>query len=258
MIKRIYKYFSVPKHLAILNGLLLLIAIGLNVLLQVFCIPTAWVIVILIICFLNTVLVVFPQKKSINAITSFISGVSVMVFAYCILFLEHMNYFGAILMLMGIGLIVFIPHFFLVQLLWKNVFKPAHKSGRYFFFSAIIIGVLGIGFVGKMYSTQLALIKNTAENNYKGLTPNFMTEKIIGMHFIYHTQFCEYDGWRPPKHEPILVIGIWLNNREDPIKLNLNHRLKLYKHYFPENIYKFDCSCAKTYSSNYHNDPIWK
>jgi len=85
-----------------------------------------------------------------------------------------------------------------------------------------------------------------------------MTEKILGMHFIYHTRFCEFDGWRPPKHEPILVIGMWLNGREEPLKVDLKKRIELYKKFFPDNKYKFECSCGYMYSENYHNDEIWK
>lgn len=85
-----------------------------------------------------------------------------------------------------------------------------------------------------------------------------MTEKILGMHFIYHTRYCEFDGWRPPKHEPIIVIGMWLNNRIDPLNVDLETRLKLYKTFFPDNKYKFDCSCGLQYSNNYHYDDLWK
>jgi len=86
-----------------------------------------------------------------------------------------------------------------------------------------------------------------------------MTEKIIGMHFIYHTRIeMIYDGWRPPKHEPILVIGMWLNHGVEQLKVNLKKRLTLYKKYFTEKQYKFNCSCGIMYSSDYHNDQIWK
>lgn len=95
------------------------------------------------------------------------------------------------------------------------------------------------------------------KSNFKTLEKNFMTEKILGMHFIYHTRYCEFDGWRPPKHEPILVIGMWLNNRKDPLSLNLEKRLELYKKFFPNKTYKFECSCGYQYRADYHNSPFW-
>jgi hypothetical protein len=95
------------------------------------------------------------------------------------------------------------------------------------------------------------------ESNYTQLEKSFMTEKILGMHFIYHTRFCEFDGWRPPKHEPIIVIGMWLNNRIDPLHVDLEKRLELYKKYFPDKNYKFECSCGIEYRQDYHNDKLW-
>ena len=74
----------------------------------------------------------------------------------------------------------------------------------------------------------------------------------------FFTRFCEFDGWRPPKHEPILVIGMWLNNRYDPLNVDLKTRLDLYRNFFPENKFKFDCSCGIEYSEDYINDNLWK
>ena len=85
-----------------------------------------------------------------------------------------------------------------------------------------------------------------------------MTEKILGMHFKYHTRFCEFDGWRPPIHEPMLILGLWLNKRADPIELNLKQRLELYKKVYPHNKVKFKCSCAYLYRQSYHQDLLWK
>ncbi len=81
-----------------------------------------------------------------------------------------------------------------------------------------------------------------------------MTEKILGMHFIYHTEFCEFDGWRPPKHEPLLILGRLFNYNKDPLNVSLEERIEIYRKVFPENKIKFDCSCAYLYKDSYHND----
>jgi len=60
------------------------------------------------------------------------------------------------------------------------------------------------------------------------------------MHFIYHTKYCWYDGWRSPKHELILVLGMWLNGRNDPLDVSLEKRVRLYKEFFPERKIKFN------------------
>lgn len=258
MIKRLYNYFSKPQHLAILNGILISILIVFNSFYQALCIPTTWTIAVLGICFINTILSSFLVNTRIAQLSVFINGISFFVFLYCVIFLEQLNYVGLVMTIIGIGFIILIPHFFIIQLIWKNVVKPKHKKSRIYFFSAIILCVGIILYIGKEYQKAINEIEKFEASKFTKLEKNFMTEKILGMHFIYHTRICIYDGWRPPKHEPILVIGMWMNNRIDPLNVDLATRLKLYKQFFPENKYKFNCSCALLYSKDYHNDNLWK
>ncbi|MCU0431923.1 MAG: hypothetical protein MUC87_00550 [Bacteroidia bacterium] len=169
-----------------------------------------------------------------------------------------MNLIGLVMILAGLGLVVFIPHFFIIQLLWKNLGGSTTKASRTLFLSAIILCTVAVIFIGQEYRRAVLSIEKFKSGNYTVLEKTFMTEKILGMHFIYHTRYCEYDGWRPPRHEPILVIGMWLNNRYDPLDVDLKTRLELYKKFFPHNTYKFDCSCGIQYRHDYHNDELWK
>lgn len=258
LIKRIYKHFSKPTNLAILNGVLIALLILLNTYFQAFCIPTTWTIIVLAICFTNTILSPILYKTKFAPLTSFINGVTLFVFIYCIIFLEHMNLLGLVMIIVGLGLVIFIPHFFIAQLIWKNVIKPANKTSRYLFLTAIILCIVTVLFIGQAYKKAIATIEKFKSSNYTELNKNFMTEKILGMHFIYHTRFCEFDGWRPPKHEPILVIGMWLNKRIDPLNMDIKTRLELYKKFFPDNKFKFDCSCGMEYRQDYYNDELWK
>lgn len=257
MTHRIYNYFSKPIHLVLLNGLFIAVLIILNIYYQAFCIPTTWTILVLTICFTNTILYPILKNTKLEPLTHFISGFSLFVFLYCIIFLEHMNLYGLPMILFGMGLAIYIPHFFVIQLIKNHLIKPSKKSSRYYFLSAIILCVGIIMMVGWEYKKAIISFEKFNQSNFTELDKNFMTEKILGMHFIYHTKFCEYDGWRPPKHEPILIIGMWLNNRIDPLQVDLETRLKLYKKFFPKNEYKFKCSCAIRYSQNYHKDTLW-
>jgi hypothetical protein len=257
MIKRIYRHFSKPKNLALLNGVLIAILIAFNIYFQAFCIPTTWTIITLVVCFTNTILYPFLDKTKFAPLTSFINGITLFVFIYCIIFLENMNLLGLIMIIVGLGLLIFIPHFFIIQMIWKNLIKPSIKTSRYFFLTAIILCIGTIIYIGQDYKKAINSIDKFKSSSYKELDKNFMTEKILGMHFIYHTQYCFYDGWRPPKHEPILVIGMWLNNRIDPLNMDIETRLELYKKFFPNKKYKFDCSCGIEYRQDYHNDEIW-
>jgi hypothetical protein len=258
MVKKINKHFSKPTNLAVLNGLLIAILILLNTYFQAFCISTTWTIFVLAICFTNMILYPILDKSKFAPLTSFINGVTLFVFIYCVIFLEHMNLLGLVMIIVGLGLATFIPHFFIAQLIWKNLFKPTVMTSRYYFLAAIILCIGTVLYIGKDYKKAINSIEKFKESGYTELEKNFMTEKILGMHFIYHTRFCEFDGWRPPKHEPIMVIGMWLNKRIDPLRVDLKTRLELYKKFFPDNKFKFDCSCGIEYRQDYHNDKLWK
>lgn len=242
----------------VLNAVLIALIIGLNIYFQAFCIPTTWTIVVLSICFTNTIVYPIVEKTNFAPLASFISGITLIVFIYCAIFLEGMNMYGLMLSFVGVGLVVFIPHFLGAQLIWKYLIRPTNKKSRNIFLLAVCICSFVVIYIGKEYKSAIRSIESFKESNYKELDKTFMTEKILGMHFIYHTRFCEYDGWRPPKHEPILVIGMWLNNRYDPLDVDLWTRLELYKRFFPNNVYKFDCSCGIEYSQSYFNDDLWK
>lgn len=258
MIKKIYQYFSIPKRLALLNGSLIIFIVLLNFFTQAFCIPPIWTVLLLIICFANTILYPFLKTSKYEFLISFLNGISLCIFIYSAIFLENINLFGLTMLLLGIGIPLAIPYFFIFQLLWTHLIKPIHKRSRYFFIGGIVSCLGIIFFIGQEYKNAISSIEKFKASNYTELDKTFMTERILGMHFIYHTRFCYYDGWRPPKHDPILVIGMWMNNRIDPLDIRLEERLQLYKKFFPENSYKFKCSCAIQYRKDYHNDRLWR
>jgi hypothetical protein len=259
MIKRINSYFSKQRRLAILNAILVLIAIAANFYWQVFCNPSGWAVAVLLLCFLNTIFYpLISRFRKLHISIGFLNGVSFSLFIYCMLFLSFMNIYGIFMILVGLGLVIFIPHFFAVQIFWQSVVRPISKTIRYSFLTGVLSCVLGTLFIGYKYSEALTEFKSTESSNYEDLSHNFMNEKILGMHFIYHTKFCEYDGWRPPIHEPFLVLGMWMNGGVDPLDMFLEERVELYKFHYPENQTKFDCSCAYSYSSDYHESGLFE
>lgn len=260
MKKRIANYFANPVRMSILNGVLLAIAIVFNAYVQVFCIPVNWAVLVLIISFTNSIF--FPiliKKEKYLPIVSFINGISFCVFIYCVIFLEHMNYWGLIMIIaFGIGLITFIPHFFAIQLLWKGFIKQPSKIGKRFFMLGIAISIFISIFSSWQYRKAIDDMKDFEKSGFKELHKTFMTERMLGIGIIYHTAFCEFDGWRPPKHDPILNIGHWLNGSNYPINLSLKNRVNYHRIFFPNKKVKFNCSCAYQYKEVYHNDEIWK
>jgi hypothetical protein len=72
-------------------------------------------------------------------------------------------------------------------------------------------------------------------------------ELILGAHWKYHTELCLYDGWRPPYHDPRVVVSKWLlypSARFGP-SLELEQQKVLYKTLFPDKETHFSCNCAK-------------
>ena len=167
--------------LSLLNAFLIAVMIGLNVYFQGFCIPTDWAVVLLSICFVNTIFYPFLGKTSLAPMVSFINGVSVILYIYCIIFLEHFNFHCLLMIIVGIGLFVFIPHFFVVQLIRNSIYKTTRK----YFYSAIILCIVAVIYVGIRYNKAIDSIERFKASNYQELEKNFMTEKILGMHFIF-------------------------------------------------------------------------
>lgn len=260
MKKRIANYLASPIRMSVLNGILLATAIAFNSYIQVFCIPVNWAIILLTVCFTNSVLLpIIIKKEKYLPIISFINGISFCIFIYCVIFLEYMNFYGVLMILaFGSGLITYIPHFFAIQLFWKGYLKQSSKVAKWFFILGITISVLISIVAYYQYKKAIADIKDFEKSGFTELNKTFMTERILGIGIIYHTEFCGYDGWRPPKHDPILNIGHWLNGSKYPIRLDLKDRVRYYREFFPNKKVKFNCSCASEYSEVYHNDKIWK
>ncbi len=253
MFSKLLFYFSKPKRLAWFNFITLLVGILVNAMMQIYCIPTNWAGIVLIFSF--TAVILYPiafYHKKVLSLFSFVNGISFIIFVYCIIFLEHINLLGILLPL------IYLPHILAIQLIWNHLIKPKTKNIRLFFIIGIAVSISVFGLFGYQYKEAINHIEQLKMSNYSTLEKTFMTEKILGMHFIYHTRFCEYDGWRPPIHDPGLVIGLWLNQRTDPLEnISLENRIQLYKKFYPNKKIKQDCSCAWQYSKNYHTDKLW-
>ena len=247
-----------PEKQCFVNGFLIVLLIIANLYFQVFCIPATWAMVLLCFCFGNTIISPLFTQTSYQSVSAFIDGISFLLFLYCVIFLETFNLYGFLLLFLGIGWLIYIPHYFLIQLFWKHIYKPAYANTRYYFLSAILVGGIFVWFVQVEYQKAVLAIEAFQNSKYQKLETGFLTEKILGMHLLYHTRICVYDGWRPPIHEPLLVIGLWLNQRKDPLNIDLQTRLNLYKSFFPDHPVQRNCSCAIQHQAFYWNDPIWE
>ncbi len=267
--KIIQSVINSPLKLTLFNVILISVIVIGNALLQVFCIPVLWAAVVLGVCFIVSILnPILETKERLAPALGFINGVSTMVFLYCILFLEEMNIFGLILiLLLGLGLLVYIPHYFIIQLFWKSIIKPKYKRIRIWYIMGISVSVIIAVISINKYKTSLQNVNNYVNGKKQELELDYFTERILGEHFIYHTRLeSYYDGWRPPFHDSLFVLGLRATDYEDPLRSNTYHilpsdlikRIELYKRYYPDNTIKYECSCAKEYDYWYHGDDLWK
>lgn len=259
MIKKLVYFFKKPIRLSVLNAILILATIIANFYWQVFCNPSDWAIVFISICFLFTIILPLIIKyKRGHFVIGFLGAISFWMYIYCIIFLAEMNIWGLIIIFTGAGILTFIPHFLAFQIWYKIFFIESSKTIRQSFLIGSICCIIGVLGVGYLYSSALEDISEFENSGYRQIEPTFFNEKILGMHLIYHTKFCGYDGWRPPIHEPLLVLGLWTNGGEWGINVPLEKRMELYQKFFPDKPVHLECSCAKMYSWNYHNDALFQ
>ncbi len=96
---------------------------------------------------------------------------------------------------------------------------------------------------------EIPLNSQTPEMLANKLPRNYMSERFAGTHFRYHTRPDYYDGWRPPLHDPFLVISRWIypnvdNSNPGQRRLNLYDRIDLYQEMYPATPVFVDCFCA--------------
>ncbi len=255
MFQNIKRFFSNAHHVVKLNAILILSAVLLNSLIQIFCVPTLWASLLLLLCFTNLVAypVLMPQKRFAFP-CAFLNGISLCIVVYCIIFLDFMNLYALPLSLVLVGLLVLVLPFFVIQLLITNLLKQKNRIVRLSFLSGILAFLAVACVFTVQYQQGIEAVEASKRSGYQSLEKTFMTEKIVGMHFKYHTRVCEFDGWRPPLHEPALIIGRWFCNKPDPIDLNIVERIALYKKFFPDEPVKVNCSCALMYGDSYFKD----
>ncbi|MGZ3884931.1 MAG: hypothetical protein ACXVPD_12300, partial [Bacteroidia bacterium] len=271
------KIFQSKTHFLTLNLGVVVTCCYLNACRQLFCVPVSWTLIILglfCICFL-----IFPFSNKNSRAFSFVSafaGVGFFIAAYIILFgrQEYVIFIIANIVVILIiwpiivllnkvfdnkvgnalwfyGAFILTPYFLILQLvlLYKSLVTPLQKKA--FIFSSVLILCLGLTLtfqvkrifdkVGASADPEVelrSLIKNPVNN--------YLTELILGAHWKYHTELCCYDGWRPPFHDPVLVIS---NKVLFPFShfgkdTRLYYNTDLYKKLYPGNPTDFSCRCA--------------
>ncbi|MBR1549072.1 MAG: hypothetical protein IJ634_00355 [Bacteroidales bacterium] len=147
-----------------------------------------------------------------------------------------------------------VPLWFLFLLVWRNMVRPLFAAARWWYLAGVLVCVLFAIGCGKGYGSACKAYD-------EGRVPdgNPMTERIAGMKFLYHTEYCLYDGWRPPLHHPALVLGMRLNDNRHPRGgMHLENRVPLYRELYPDRPVVRRCACSLESKWNgYATDTLW-
>lgn len=257
-------------QLTVVNVLLCTAALLANHYFQIFCRPVLWAWIALTICIVPVML--FPlikeRTRPFRTPLFFLFGCAACICLYCILFLGRMNLVIPFAIFMNpLAILGYLPLFLLVQIIFHarrtpGSFKPF--MGGFLLFLAFAMGMAT--WFDRSFDRVYDALNDPAKAS---LVPaNYMTELMLGMHVKYHISYCGLDGWRPPLHDPSIVVAAWLNvhfhadpHREKykgdlvcPIPLFwAPNRIAVYKSVFPNKDIWQPCSCAVQYSKNYED-----
>ena len=236
-------HFTFP----IVNAILIAVSILFNVCHNGgFCVFVPWALAVQIICFANILTFIWLERTRFWHVNALLCGISTGLFFYW-MFFSIPEWFLVPLFSISI--------WFLLLLIWRNAVHPIRKNIRIWYFIGVAVCVLFAIVSAILFSTAAKKIK---QGEYD--TKNPMTERILGMHFRYHIRICIFDGWRPPLHDPAMVIGMRLTGDKDPLEgMTLETRLQLYHEVYPSLPVKNNCACSLESAENgYFEDYLWK
>ena len=240
----------------ITNAVLVAILVTVNITYQTFCRPVWWAEVIAVTCLLWTVIRPLVRDKVHPLLNSFLSATTCLFWSYICFFIltENLFHMSVISLLAGL---VFLLVFNFFE--WKK--KSMEGTGARLLFGVVIAFAVSVAFVSaKTYHRTAQEIAAAGVGRMDSVQEGYWVERITGMHFIYHTRYCIFDGWRPPRLDPLLTVALAANHYEDPLRelgVTLEERLQLYRKRYPDRPYKFKCPCAIHYGDMYHEDPLW-
>jgi hypothetical protein len=277
------KLFQSKIHFLTMNIGVIVSCCYLNIQRQLFCIPVTWTLILL--CLFCVSFLAFPfvnkHSKLFLVITGF-TGLGFFISVYILLFgrEEYLIFMAVNLVLISIimafawalkkitkqnysnvykaiwfyAAIILTPYLIIFQLIlfFKSL---CTKTQKIIYISSSIFVLL----IGLMLTYQINTILkkiNTSQNIELDLRTlnknpinNYLTELILGAHWKYHTELCNFDGWRPPFHDPVLVISnkvlFPFEHFGSSTNLTSFYDRTLYEALYPNNATAFDCKCAK-------------
>ena len=238
-LRRLALFFEpVRRYLPWLNIMLAVLAWITNTYwIQGFCQPVPWASAALIAG--TTAFLVWPWLMNVNAGVRygalFLQGLFFTTCLYCAWFMEEgYHLLGLLFFWLILPALVWLPVFFGVQVL-RRVNRAA-LTGKWLAFG---LGVFSLSPVLWWADAQYREMQNvlgsmplrerkTIANLVRALPRTYMLERVAGATWRYHTS-AEFilDGWRPPLHDPLLVICQELHWHDDFYKRDQEYRYPL-------------------------------
>jgi hypothetical protein len=252
------------QRLPVLNIVLAAFAWTANqYLVQGFCQPVAWAGIVL--AFSIGAFLAWPWLAKaplpVRYGALFLQGLAFTVCAYCAWFMSlqaELYSFGLFFFWLLVPALVWVPLFFGGQLL-RRVAR-AGMPGRW---PVFLLGLFALApalwWADQQYQQLEAVLLRLPLQERRSipvlvrvLPRSYMVERVAGAMFLYHTEPEFFlDGWRPPLHDPLLVICLQLHQGSPlyterywfPLVVD-GLRAQLYHDLFPDRRTKADCVCS--------------
>ena len=229
---------------------------------QVFCMPVSYAAGMCLAFFAAVLLFPHVDNKIARVGLYFLLGTGVPICLYCTLFLMTGNWgvlnfllFTLAILFFGIGLLGFIPFYLLLHI--SRYFKKAATGGKCIMLAGMILPFVALVIYLHAYRSFFVSVQEIERNSSSmdefitHLPSGYFTERRLGLCWKYHTnvEFVN-DGWRPPLHDPFLVIAIWFpsdmieQKQRDFWPVYMQDAIKYYHQKFPDRPLKESCPCS--------------
>jgi hypothetical protein len=242
--------------------------------LQVFCQPVLWAGLVLLASV--GAFLVWPWlgrgPVAWRYLALFLQGAMVPVCAYCLLFLgPGLLITGLLFSFLILPAMAWLPVWFAAQAINRAI-SSRLRGGQVAFMLGTVPLLVAQGWAEQQYraiETAVAGLPAGERRQPASLARvvprSFMAERLAGALFKYHNfEELVYDGWRPPLHDPLANVSLWLRAGRDwrwhgserarsdwyanPLLVgnSVNSQAAFYHRLFPNEPVKVDCACSHT------------
>jgi hypothetical protein len=221
--------------------------------LQVLCMPVWWAAVLFL--FSSLAILFFPwlKRTPIFPLASMLLGLGVWVYLYIGIFLLldsdantfaafllHLAIYVAAIFFFGAGLFAFLPIYFLFHI--YKYYKSLHRP---MFYAGLCVPMfLLVPYLSLFNDRYKEFDRAVSKQQISTLPKDYFTERFLAIGLKYHTALnYMYDGWRPPLHDPLLNIGLWLFS-DTYYPHRFLTREQYYTVMFPHKAVKVWCPCS--------------